>query len=130
MLPGFSTNSIGDIDPIDAIPMLRDMGYGSLAITLDHHTIDPFADYCSATMRRWREALARAGMACVVETGARHLLDRVQKHEPTLVTADREGRERRIDFLRRAIDVAVERVDRARRDGRGAAHPARAGRGR
>ena len=47
-------------------------------------------------------------MACVVETGARHLLDPVHKHEPTLVTADLAARERRSDFLRRAVDIAVE----------------------
>ena len=41
---GYSTNSVGDVDPLDAIPVLRDLGYRSLAITLDHHTIDPFAD--------------------------------------------------------------------------------------
>jgi len=108
MLLGFSTNSIGDVDPLDAIPMLRAMGYGSLAITLDHHTINPFAADLPATIARWRDALAAAGMACVIETGARHLLDPVHKHEPTLVTADREARQRRTDFLCRAIDIAVD----------------------
>jgi sugar phosphate isomerase/epimerase len=108
MLLGFSTNSIGDVDPLDAIPVLRDMGYGSLAITLDHHTLNPFAADLPAKIGRWREALARSRMACVIETGARHLLDPAQKHEPTLVTADREARQRRIDFLCRAIDIAVD----------------------
>ena len=108
MLLGFSTNSIGDVDPLDAIPMLRDMGYGSLAITLDHHTLNPFANDLPVRLCRWRDALAAAGMACVIETGARHLLDPMQKHEPTLVTADREPRQRRTDFLCRAIDIAVD----------------------
>jgi L-ribulose-5-phosphate 3-epimerase len=108
MLLGYSTNSIGDVDPLDALAMLRDMGYRSLAITLDHHTIDPFAADLPARIVRWREALARSRMACVIETGARHLLDPVHKHEPTLVTADREARARRTDFLCRAIDIAVD----------------------
>lgn len=108
MLLGYSTNSIGDVDPCEAIPLLREQGYRSLAITLDHHSIDPFASDLSARIARWRAILDRSRMACVVETGARHLLDRLQKHEPTLVTAGREGRERRVDFLRRAIDIAVE----------------------
>jgi sugar phosphate isomerase/epimerase len=108
MLLGSSTNSIGDVDPLDAIPMLREMGYRSLAITLDHHTIDPYADDLPARIPRWREALARSRMTCVIETGARHLLHPIRKHEPTLVTADREGRERRADFLCRAIDIAVD----------------------
>jgi sugar phosphate isomerase/epimerase len=106
MLLGFGTNSIGDVDPLEAIPRLRDIGFSSLAITLDHHTIVPFATDLAARVARWRVALGRAGMACVVETGARHLLDPVQKHEPTLVTADPDARGRRVAFLRRAIDIA------------------------
>ena len=105
---GFSTNSIGDVDPLEAIPVLADLGCRSLAITLDHHTLDPFAADLPARVARWRAALAAAGMACVVETGARHLLDARIKHEPTLVSADAAARGRRIDFLCRAVDVAAE----------------------
>jgi sugar phosphate isomerase/epimerase len=107
MLLGFSTNGIGDVDPLDALPVLRDLGYRSLAITLDHHTLHPAATDLAARTDRWREALAAAGMACVIETGARHLLDRTLKHEPTLVTPDRAGRDRRVAFTRAAIDIAA-----------------------
>ena len=105
---GFGTNSIGDVDPLGAIPPLADLGCRSLAITLDHHAIDPFAAGLPADVGRWRAALAAAGMACVVETGARHLLDPLLKHEPTLVSTDPAARARRIDFLRRAVDVAAD----------------------
>ena len=105
---GFSTNSIGDIDPLAAIPVLAELGCRSLAITLDRHTLDPFAADLPACVARWRAALGAAGMACVVETGARHLLDARVKHEPTLVSADDAARGRRIDFLCRAVDVAVD----------------------
>jgi len=108
MLLGYGTNSIGDVDPLDAIPALHDLGYRSLAITLDHHPLDPFAANLSERIHRWRAALDASRMACVIETGARHLLDPTHKHEPTLVTADREARDRRTDFLCRAIDIAVE----------------------
>ena len=108
MLLGYSTNSIGDVDPLDAVARLRDLGYGSLAITLDHHTLDPFAGDRAARVARWRKALADVGMACVIETGGRHLLDPAVKHEPTLVSSDPSGRARRIDFTRRAIDVAAD----------------------
>ena len=105
---GFSTNSIGDVDPLAAIPVLAELGCRSLAITLDRHTLDPFADDLPVRIGRWRAALDAAGMACVVETGARHLLDDRVKHEPTLVSADAVARGRRTDFLRRAVDVAAE----------------------
>jgi sugar phosphate isomerase/epimerase len=106
VVPGYSTNSIGDTAAIDALPLLRHLGYGSIAITPDRHLLDPFSPTFDAEVERWREALADAGMACVVETGARHLLDRVHKHEPTLVSADPAGRSKRIDFLKSAIDLA------------------------
>jgi sugar phosphate isomerase/epimerase len=105
---GFSTNSIGDIDPLDALPLLAELGYTSLALTLDRHTIDPFAADLPAQIERWRQALAVHGMRCVIETGARHLLDPRVKHEPTFVTADPAARGRRMEFTRRAIDIAAE----------------------
>ena len=104
---GYGTNSIGDVDPLEAVAALAELGYGSLAITLDHHTIDPFASDLAERIGRWRDALAAAGMRCAVETGARHLLDPRTKHEPTFVSPDRIGRVRRCDFTRRAIDVAL-----------------------
>jgi sugar phosphate isomerase/epimerase len=42
-----------------------------------------------------------------VETGARFLLNPAIKHEPTLVSQREEDRLRRIDFLKRSIDVAA-----------------------
>ena len=105
---GYSTNSIGDCDPREAIPLLHDLGYRSLAITLDHHTLDPFADDLAADLSRWRRQLETVGMSCVVETGARHLLDPLVKHEPTLVSAAAVGRQRRVEFLLTAVDIAHE----------------------
>jgi sugar phosphate isomerase/epimerase len=103
---GYSTNSIGDIPLLEALPILQGLGYSSLAITLDHHVLNPFGGSLPAELARWQAALAASGMACVIETGSRHLLDPLRKHEPTLVSAHRAERLRRVDFLTRAIDVA------------------------
>ena len=108
MKPGYVTNGIGDVDPLAALPRLADMGYRSVAVTLDHHTLHPGQPDLATRLARWRVELARCGMGCVVETGARHLLDPLVKHEPTLVTADPQARRRRIDFLLGAIDLAAE----------------------
>jgi len=105
---GFSTNGIGDIAPLDAVPILKDLGYESLAITPDRHLLDPFSSGLAAETARWRKALEAAGFGRVLETGARHLLDPLQKHEPTLVSPHRTDRDRRTDFLMRVIDLAVE----------------------
>jgi sugar phosphate isomerase/epimerase len=106
MRPGFSTNTLADVDPLDALPVLTDLGYTSLAITLDRHVLDPYASGLAHAVARWRAALDAAATRRVVETGARHLLDPLVKHEPTLVSATAALRARRGDFLARAIDVA------------------------
>ena len=105
---GFSTNGIGDLAPLDALPILADLGYESLAITPDRHLLDPFSSGLAAETARWRKALDAASFGRVLETGARHLLDPLHKHEPTLVSPHRSDRDRRTDFLVRAIDLAVE----------------------
>ena len=105
---GFSTNSIGDVDPLEAVPLVADLGYRSVAITPDRHLLDPFAPGLAAEIADWRRTLAAHGLTCVIETGARHLLDPRLKHEPTLVSAKRAARERRVDFTKRAIDIAAE----------------------
>jgi L-ribulose-5-phosphate 3-epimerase len=108
MLPGFSTNSFADTDPLAVLPVLAELGCRSLAITPDRQLLNPFADGLAAECERWRQELDRLGLACVIETGARHLLDPLQKHEPTLVSSAAADRDRRRDFLCRAIDLAAE----------------------
>jgi len=111
MLPGFSTNSLGDLPPLDAVGILADIGYSSLAITPDQGLLGGVATGSLAGLApeidAWRGALARHGMACVVETGARHLLDPLRKHEPTLVSPDPAARRRRVEFLLAAVDLAA-----------------------
>jgi sugar phosphate isomerase/epimerase len=50
--------------------------------------------------------LKQLGLAVVIETGARFLLDPRRKHEPTLISAEAEGRARRLQFLQRAVELA------------------------
>ena len=101
----YNTNGAANHRLDDAIRLIADAGYAGVALTLDHHHLDPFAEAW------WREAdrigglLDGVGLGSVIETGARYLLDFRDKHEPTLVSA--VGRERRIAFLNRAVDVAA-----------------------
>ena len=100
----YNTNGAANHRLDDAIRLIADAGYDGIALTLDHHHLDPIAD------EWWREAdrvgglLDKLGLGSVIETGARYLLDPADKHEPTLVSA--AGRDRRIAFLNRAADVA------------------------
>ncbi|MEQ8787414.1 MAG: sugar phosphate isomerase/epimerase family protein [Pirellulaceae bacterium] len=108
MLLGYNTNGLAHHDPIDAVDLLADIGYRSVAITIDHGVLSPRDDRCLEQAHRLRDALQARGMRSVIETGARFLLDAREKHEPTLVSADPSGRARRVEFLRHAIDMARE----------------------
>lgn len=102
----YVTNGLRDHGLDDALAFLADCGYAGVALTLDHGHLDPFAHDAAAQVARVRRRLDELGLAVVVETGARFLLDPRRKHEPTLVSD--EGRERRVAFLRRAVDVAAD----------------------
>jgi sugar phosphate isomerase/epimerase len=99
----YNTNGLQNHRLEDAVALVRDAGYDGVALSLDIHHLDPFAPGLGRRAAILGEVLGEMGT--VIETGARFLLDPRAKHEPTLVS--RTGRERRVDFLRRAIDVAA-----------------------
>jgi len=92
----------------DAIGILAELGYKSVAITLDTHHLNPLKEDWPAQAARIRTLLRDYSLRCTVETGARFLLDPRHKHQPTLISAESIERSRRIEYLCRAIDVAVE----------------------
>ena len=104
----YNTNGAANHRLDDALALIADSGYQGVALTLDIHHLDPFAPDFPEARRCLASELRILGLGCVVETGARFLLDPRQKHEPTLVTADPDGRARRIEFLHRALEVAAE----------------------
>jgi sugar phosphate isomerase/epimerase len=104
----YNTNGAANHRLDDAIGLIADAGYDGVALTLDIHHLDPFGPDFPAERRRVAARLRQLGLGCVVETGARFLLDPHAKHEPTLVTASAEGRARRVEFLSRALEVAAE----------------------
>lgn len=103
----YNTNGIANHRLDDALELISESGYDGVAITLDHHHLDPFASDFPGSLARFARRLRELGLGCVVETGARFLLDPRAKHEPTLVSPSAEGRARRIDFLHRALEVAA-----------------------
>ncbi len=105
---GYNTNGLAHHRLLDAIELLADLGYESVAITLDAGALDPFQEphALRSEIRRVRSALDRLGLARVVETGARYLLNPRGKHDPTLLDPDPARREIRQDFLRRSLLIA------------------------
>ncbi len=105
---GYNTNGLAHHRLVDAIELLADEGYESVAITLDAGALDPYGDPSALArqVNQVRAALDRRGLARVIETGARYLLNPRKKHDPTLMDPDPARRAVRADFLHRAIDLA------------------------
>jgi L-ribulose-5-phosphate 3-epimerase len=103
---GYNTNGLAHHDLEQAIHLLAEIGYESVAITIDHGSLNPFDDSWREQAMCVKASLDGLGMHSVVETGARYLLDPRVKHEPTLVSADLHARNRRIAFYKHAVDVA------------------------
>lgn len=103
---GYNTNGLAHHDPLDALALLAEMGYQSVALTLDHGLLNPFGEDWKQSRARVKASLTGLGLKSVIETGARFLLNRRLKHEPTLVSAEANGRACRVRFLQRAIDAA------------------------
>ena len=103
----YNTNGCGSHRLADALDLMAEAGYAGVALTLDHHHLDPFADTWEHDARALAARLRALRFGSVIETGARFLLNPRAKHEPTLVTADPDGRRRRVAFLKRAVDIAA-----------------------
>jgi sugar phosphate isomerase/epimerase len=105
MYLGYNTNGLAHHELLDAVALLAEIGYRGVAITIDHNALAPDDSNAPQQLRRLCTLLERLDMRSVIETGARFLLDPHQKHEPTLLSADRR---RRIEFYKYAIDCAAE----------------------
>ena len=103
----YNTNGAANHRLDDALQLIADAGYDGVALTLDHHHLNPFAPDWEREADRVTRLLGNLSLGSVIETGARYLLDPQQKHEPTLVTPNADGRARRVAFLCRALDVAA-----------------------
>lgn len=106
MLLGYNTNGFGHHTLSDAIEVLAAIGYQSVAITIDHHALNPFSSWWESQLTEIRKLLTRYQLDSVIETGARFLLDPWHKHEPTLISPEAEARNRRLLFYFHAISCA------------------------
>ncbi len=102
----YNTNGAANHRLTDALALIADTGYEGVALTIDHHHLDPFAPELQKRSEDLAKTLRSHGLGLVLETGARYLLNPRKKHEPTLVAPDRQGRALRIDFLARVMRIA------------------------
>ncbi|MDB4881380.1 MAG: Xylose isomerase protein barrel [Gemmatimonadetes bacterium] len=104
---GYNTNGFAHHRLDDALHVIAELGYRAVALTPDANHLPP--DRTSPVeLRAMRALLERLGLAVVVETGARYVLDPRRKQRPTLLEADADDRERRLAFLERCAQIATE----------------------
>ena len=102
---GYNTNGFVHHKLEEALEIIADCGYRGVALTLDNHHCNPFTTE-PADLTRLRQLLEKLRLRVVVETGALYLLNPQRRRYPTLVGT--EGRQIRLEFLRRAVDIARE----------------------
>ncbi len=102
---GYISNGFRDHRLADGFALLRDLGYEAVGLTLD---VGHFEDVPPGAAEVARLRTALGGLHPVVETGARYVLDPRRKHRPTLLSADPDGRAKRVRYLADATDFAQE----------------------
>lgn len=102
---GYNTSGFPHHRLEDAIDILAEIGFQSVGITLDQHHLNPFEPNLATRVEQIWARLNRHEMDCVVETGARFLLDPRRKHQPTLMDEDDAAVQTRLEFLKLAMNV-------------------------
>ncbi|KZS58452.1 TIM barrel protein [Mycobacterium ostraviense] len=102
---GYNTNGLTDHQLADALALIADQGYTAVALTIGYPHVRPFDSDLGAQLGALRALLDTHGLQVAIETGARYLLDPRVKHKPALVDIAAEPR---VEFLRRAIDIAAD----------------------
>jgi len=104
---GYNTNGLAHHRLTDAFDLLAELGYGAVALTPDVGHLDPLRA-TPQEVAAIRERAESLGLGLVIETGARFVLDPTRKHFPTLLEDSPADRLRRLDFLRRCVDLAAD----------------------
>lgn len=104
---GYNTNGFNCHSLEAALDIISDLGYRGVALTLDNYVLNPGDPELDRKLDDTKALLEKKSLACVIETGARFLLDPRHKHEPTLISPEAAGRQKRLDFLQSALDIAA-----------------------
>ncbi len=105
---GYNTNGFACHRIEDAIEIIAEIGYRSVALTLERSFFDPPDRRGAAqAIARFRPLLRDAGLAITIETGSRFILDPRRKHQPTLLSESLPDRRARIEFLKGAVECAA-----------------------
>ena len=105
MLLGYNSNGLTSHRLDDALRLLADEGFQAVAWTPDVGHLDPLT-ISTSEIDALAKLLDELGLACVVESGARFLLDPRRKHRPNLLENDATGRVQRLALYEKHLEIA------------------------
>lgn len=103
----YNTNGLQSHRLDEALSLIADHGYHGVALTLDHMHLDPVRA-TSTELRQARDWISERELEAVIETGARYVLDPYRKHRPGLCHPEPRARQRRLDLLKRSVEITAE----------------------
>jgi sugar phosphate isomerase/epimerase len=101
----YSTFGLTNLDFMDAIDVVDQAGYPGIELSFHRDQFNPFNitdEYLAAIKKKFERTRVRP--ACVAT--ASHFFTPSRPHEPSVMTVDTAGRKRRINLIKRGIDVA------------------------
>ena len=108
LILGYNTNGFNCHFLQSTLEIIARLGYRCVAITLDHCALNPYQPDLEQNIESVKGILKQYHLSCVIETGARFLLDPWHKHEPTLISGKCNERKYRLDFLKKAVDIGAK----------------------
>jgi len=101
----YSTFGLTNLDFLDAIDVVDKAGYPGIELSFHRDQFNPFeiTDEYLATIKKRFETVGLKP-ACVAT--ASHFFTPSRPHEPSLMSPDLAGRKRRIDLVKRGIEIA------------------------
>ena len=101
----YSTFGLTKLDFLDAIDAVDKAGYPGIELSFHRDQFNPFeiTDEYLATIKKHFET-TRVKPACVAT--ASHFFTPSRPHEPSLMCIETAGRKRRINLVKRGIEVA------------------------
>ena len=101
----YSTFGLTNLDFLDAIEVVDKAGYPGIELSFHRDQFNPFEitdEYLAALKKRFETT--RVKPACVAT--ASHFFTPSRPHEPSLMCIETAGRKRRINLVKRGIEVA------------------------
>lgn len=101
----YSTFGLTDLKFLDSIEAVDKAGYPGIEVSFHRDQFNPFElndEYIAAIKKKFQEVQVKP--ACIAT--ASHFFTPSRPHEPSLMSPDLAGRKRRIQLIRRGIDLA------------------------